>query len=290
MDTVIVNQSIKRIDSLAVNVGKDSKGPITPVEIRKNGFSGKYPIDSIYLNLLNNPFFNNRLKPVYHVINEKKRNSKDDLFYILLALMFFLSLIKLSFSKYFNSIFRLFIQPVFRMKQSHEQISQNDFPSLMLNLFFIVSSGVFVGLIVNYFGLSQVNFATDFLYATIFLFLLYSGKFVILSFAGWVFDSKDITDTYIHVVFLVNKVMGIALLPFSFIMAFSKPEVITIGVTISMLIILFSFGYRYIVSIVPIRREMKISIFHFFFYIMAFEITPLLLLYKTLGYYLTKST
>ena len=250
----------------------------------------KHPLDSLYNRLLENPFFNSKQRPVYLTINEKHRLDKDEKFYLLIGIMFFLALIKLSFSKYFTQLFRQFAQPFIRINQTPDNLSQNNFPSLMLNLFFIISMGVYVALLVNYFSLSNVPFEINFLYSALFLFILYTAKFVLLSFAGWVFNAKDATETYIFIVFLVNKIMGITLLPFSFIIAFSQTAFTNVGVTVSFMIILILFSYRYIASINPIKRELKISFFHFFFFILAFEITPLLLLYKTLGYYLTKST
>ena len=249
----------------------------------------KHPLDSLYNRLLDNPFFNSKQRPVYLTINEKHRQHKDEMFYLLIGLMFFLALIKLSFSKYFTQLFRQFAQPFLRINQTPDNLSQNNFPSLMLNLFFIFSLGVYVALLVKYYSLSNVPFEINFLYSALFLFILYTAKYVLLSFAGWVFNAKDATETYIFIVFLVNKIMGIVLLPFSFIIAFSQTAFINVGVTISLMFILVLFSYRYIASINPIKRELKISFFHFVFYILAFEITPLLLLYKTLGYYLAES-
>ncbi len=41
-------------------------------------------------------------------------------------------------------------------------------------------------------------------------------------------------------------------------------------------------AYRFIISYKPIRNEIKVSRFHFFVYLCAFEIAPLLLIYKVL--------
>lgn len=249
----------------------------------------EHPIDSIYLKLLNNPFFRSKLRPVYLVIHEKYRESKDEMFYLLSGLLFLLALVKLSFSKYFVGIFRQFVQPSFRQKQSRDQLSQNNFPSLILNLFFIISGGAFVGLLMQYYNLTQADFKTNFAYCSIILLILYTSKFVLLSFAGWVFNAKEVTETYIFIVFLINKIMGIILLPFSFIIAFSQPVIITFSVTVSLMIVFILFCYRYIAALMPVRREMKVSTTHFLFYILAFEIMPLLLIYKTMGIYLSKS-
>jgi hypothetical protein len=40
--------------------------------------------------------------------------------------------------------------------------------------------------------------------------------------------------------------------------------------------------YRFIISYRPVRSEIKVNRFHFFLYLCAFEIAPLLLIYKVL--------
>lgn len=288
-DSTTINNASPIVDSNRLT--KDST--VKPVTINEAGKGElkiqKHPLDSLYSRLLENPYFNSKQRPVYLTINEKRRQNKDEMFYLLIGLIFFLALVKLSFSKYFNQLFRQFAQPFVRINQTPDNLSQNNFPSLMLNLFFIVSLGVYVALLLKYYSLSKVPFEISFVYAALFLFILYTAKYLLLSFAGWVFNAKEATETYIFIVFLVNKIMGIVLLPFSFIIAFSQTAFINVGVTISLMLIFILFSYRYIASINPIKRELKISFFHFCFYILAFEITPLLLLYKILGYYLAKS-
>ena len=217
-------------------------------------------------------------------------DNDDILFYSLLFIIFFLGITKAAFPKYFNNIFSLSFQATFRQGQTRDQITQNQLPGLMLNLLFILSAGLFIALLAGYNNWSQLAFWKLFSYSSVILSIIYLGKHLFIQFAGWVFNAKDATETYIFIVFLVNKIMGIVLLPFSFIIAFSQTAFINVGVTISLMFILVLFSYRYIASINPIKRELKISFFHFVFYILAFEITPLLLLYKTLGYYLAKST
>jgi hypothetical protein len=65
-------------------------------------------------------------------------------------------------------------------------------------------------------------------------------------------------------------------------MAFSQPEVVSIVVTLTYIIILIFFGYRYIISYRAVRKEIKVSQFHFFLYLCALEIIPLVLIYKVL--------
>jgi hypothetical protein len=290
-DTATIRDSIKPADSVAAQM-RDSFNLVKPFDSSRTAASAsvtKKPIDSFYLKLLDNPFLKTKAKPIYLVINERQRNPKDEMFYLLAGLLLFLAFIKLVFKRYFNNVFKLFLQPSFRQKQTREQLQHSNLPSLLLNLFFIFSGAAYISLLIEYYDLSNINFWSVLLYTCVALLVLYVGKFILLTFAGWVFNAKGATESYIFSVYLINKIMGVILVPFTLVIAFSPAHIINVSITISLLLLLLLFIYRYIVSYGPVRKEVKLSPLHFFFYIFAFEITPLLLIYKTLIIYLDKS-
>ena len=258
------------------------KAAVKPVIVLK-------PFDSFYQKMLDNPFLRTKSKPIFLLIRERQRTSKDEMFYLVLALLLFLAFIKLAFSKYFNNIFRLFFQPSFRQKQTREQLQQGNLPSLLLNLFFIISAAAYISFLVNYYHLIPIGFWWLLLYSALTLLVLYTGKYVFLSFAGWVFNVKEATDAYIFATYLINKILGVVLVPFTLIIAFSATGIINISIAISILLILLLFLYRYFVSFGSLYREVKVSPLHFLFYVLAFEIIPLLLIYKTLMLYMNNS-
>ncbi|HSU50322.1 MAG TPA: DUF4271 domain-containing protein [Segetibacter sp.] len=276
------NSFPKADSSLKVQAADTGKIALKDVVLKK-------PFDSFYLKLLDNPFFKSKAKPIFLVVNERKKNSKDEMFYLLSGLLILMAFIKLGFSKYFKNLFRVFIQPSFRQKQTREQLQQGNFPSLLLNLFFVLSVAVYISFLLNYYHLVQESFWLLLLYSSSALIILYTGKYIFLSFAGWVFNVKEAINAYIFAIYLVNKIMGIVLIPFILIVAFANYDIKNVSITVSLLIILLLFLYRYFVSYGPVTREIKVSPLHFLFYILAFEITPLLLIYKTLMLYLNKS-
>ncbi|HEX8333258.1 MAG TPA: DUF4271 domain-containing protein [Segetibacter sp.] len=248
----------------------------------------KATIDTPFNRFLRNPFIKEK-EPLYLLFDERKRQSKDELFYLVTGLVLFLAFNRLVFSKYFANLFRLFFQPTFRQKQTREQLLQNNLPSLFYNLLFILTGGAYITLLVSYFNVSSTNFWLLFLYSSASLAVLYITKFLFLRFSGWVFNVKEAASTYIFIVYLINKVSGIILIPFVIILAFSNLQIISIAVTISLLIVALLFFYRYLISYAPVHKEIKVSPIHFFFYISAFEIIPLLLIYKVLMIYMVRS-
>lgn len=282
MPTKPVDTFTRRSDT----VPTQAVAPITPA-LLKNDTASQLKGD--YSVLLDHPYLAVKATPVYNIVKERQRLSKDQLFYLTGGLLMFLALIKLSFAKYFNNIFRLFFQPSFRQKQTREQLLQSNLPSLLLNLFFVVSAGSYISLLLQYYHSINIEFWRLLLYCSALLGAVYILKYVFLIFSGWVFNVKEATDKYIFIVYLINKILGVILIPFVLILAFSEKNIVEVSITIAIIVLAFLYLYRYFVSYAPVRREIKISPLHFLFFISAFEIIPLLLICKLLMLYLDRS-
>ena len=293
---IVIADSLRVKDTLAPresSIGSINENlPAPPSDTGKKLIAApviKRPIDSFYLKLLDNPYLKTNAKPIYLIINEREKKPKDDVFYLLLALLLVLAFIKLVFSRYFHSIFKLFFQPSFRQKQTREQLSQGNLPSLLLNLLFIFSTSIYISFLLKHYNFLDVNLWKMLLYSAAALTILYTGKFIFLTFTGWVFNVKNATDAYIFSVYLINKIIGVVLIPFILVIAFSQQRIINISITISILLVLLLFIYRYMLSYPRVRKEVKVSPLHFFLYVFSVEIIPLFLIYKTLITYLDKS-
>jgi hypothetical protein len=237
----------------------------------------------------NNPYFNFLGKWIPQPFELHKPDSKDSLFYLLVGILFYFALIRIFFEKYFSNLMTLFFRVSLRQQQIREQVLQTPLPSLMLNILFILVGGLYASFLLHFsqWG-EELNFWFLYLDCIAGLAILYLGKFVILKFCGWVLNISRATDIYIFVVFLVNKMLGIFLLPFLILITFSSPAVREIVVTISFVMIFVLLVYRVVAAYRPVRSEIKLPPFYFFSYICAFEIAPLLLIYKVLLSYLGK--
>ena len=83
--------------------------------------------------------------------------------------------------------------------------------------------------------------------------------------------------------------MGVLLVPFLLILSFARIEVVQVAVTVSLGLIILLFGYRYWVSFIAIRNKLKVNALHFFLYLCAVELLPLVLIYKVLINYFAGS-
>jgi hypothetical protein len=216
-------------------------------------------------------------------------DSKDSLFYLIVAILFYFALIRIFFEKYFSNLLTLFFRVSLRQQQIREQVLQTPLPSLLLNILFVISAGLYACFLLHYsrWG-AGVNFWILYLTCMALLAAIYLVKYVVLKFIGWVFSISRATDLYIFIVFLVNKMLGIFLLPFLIVIIFSGQEWREVFITISLAMVFVLLAYRVLASYRPVRNEIKLTPFYFFLYLCAFEIAPLLLIYKVLLTYLEK--
>jgi hypothetical protein len=237
-----------------------------------------------------NKLLNSDGTPASMAMQLKNVKTGDAVFYLLAALVFLLAIIKFFFAKYFTNLFRVFFNSSLRQNQFTDQLLQAKLPSLFFNIFFIVSGGIYV-----YFLLLQYELISDhnrwmlISSCIVVLAAIYIVKFASLKFTGWATGFTETTDTYIFVIFLIAKIIGIILIPFTVLMAFSAIPVTNISALVSLLIIGILLLLRFFRSYGLLQNQLKVSKFHFFLYIAGLEIIPLLLIYKGLLFLLTKN-
>lgn len=225
--------------------------------------------------------------PVRYSISERHWQGKDAVFYSVIALLIIFAVIKNGFPRYLPDLFGSYFRTTVRQRQIKEQLLQNPLPSLLFNAFFVLSAALYLSLLFEHFSLTgDVPLWKLALYSALALAVIYAGKFVLLKFFGWVFQLSEATDTYIFVIFSTNKVLGILLLPFTVLLAFTYNNVNAAAVTLSLIVIAGVFAYRYFLSYISINRMVPLNVFHFLLYLAAFEILPLLLINKLLFLFL----
>jgi hypothetical protein len=285
-------------DSLVLKdtvVGKDSLS----VQIKQDTVSKRPLIDTARIASFNFPVSNNQLEreilqhhPYFGFASPgasmpksqlKIFEGRELLFYMFVFLLIVFAFLKQIFPKYFSDLFRLFFRTTIKQKQVREQLMQTPLPSLMLNGFFVVSVALYISFLVQHYKAGSTdNFWLMFFYAVIGLSAAYFVKFIGLKISGWLFSMQEAADSYIFIVFIVNKMIGILLLPLLIILAFSPGNVYMAGLTISWCLLGGLLLYRFILTWSAVRNQIKVNIFHFFLYLLAFEIAPLLLVYKGL--------
>jgi len=184
----------------------------------------------------------------------------------------------------------VFFNTSLRQNQITDQLLQAKQPSFLFNIFFIISGGIYVYVLLAHYQLTDADNEWLFIFSSIALMgLIYFIKFCTLKFTGWITGLNEAVDIYVFVIFLINKIIGIFLVPFIIILSFSELQIAKIAALISLLSIGIFLLLRFFRSYGLIQNQLKISKFHFFLYITGLEILPLLLIYKGLMVYLTKN-
>lgn len=289
VDSTKIKASIRLVDStinartLADSLLKDSVAKIAA----KNTLP---KIDtSTFATILAVPYLPFSKQVEFKLQKDHHADKKDELFYMLAAAFLIVGFVKIVFPKYFNNMFGLFFQTTLRSKQTREQLLQNKLASLLMNLLFITSGGIYIALVVKLKGWVSVDFWWLIVYASAILALIYTTKFLFLQFSGWVFNTKEAAQTYTFIVFLSNKIIAIALLPFVIVLSFNNGLIAEITYTISGFLIAGVLLYRYLVSLSSVRKDLSINPLHFFLYLCTIEILPLLIIYKAAFNYIGTS-
>jgi hypothetical protein len=221
--------------------------------------------------------------PGRYTISVRQWNGKEAAFYALVALLIFFAVIRNGFNRYINDLMKTFFRTTIRQRQIKDQLLQSPLPSLLLNIFFVLSASLFAALVLQHFRLgTQFPFWILYLYCLGAVAAIYIGKFLILKFVGWLVGASDAANTYIFVIFSANKIMGIALLPVLLVLGFNQGIVSQVAMTVGFVIVCGLFVYRFFLTYVSIQRQLAVSFFHFLLYLAAFEIAPLLVINKLL--------
>lgn len=214
-----------------------------------------------------------------HVMTDKTVD-----FYLLLLLCIMLGVVRYGDPRYFSNLWRVFRNPS-QGRAAKEQLEVSVVQNAVMNLFFAAVVGAYL------YYLARINLPkhTGGIAPPLLMLMLVAGvagiyiaKYIVIRFSGWAFKIDNISEYYIFNIFLINKIIAIALLPFVIVLAFGNAIVAGPVVIISAITVGFLFVNRYLRSWQVFGSFFQYSKFHFFTYLCASEILPLAVLMKLL--------
>ena len=157
--------------------------------------------------------------------------------------------------------------------------AQNAF--LILHAIFAINGGLFFLFIAGFFDLKlpDIQPVLIFLILSASLVLVFSLKSLALSIVGFLFDKSRLFSEYKHNIFLYNKIYGILLLPVVVGLLYAG-EIMYIPLIYSGLALGVVFYLLQLVRGLEIIKRKEFSLFYLILYLCAFEILPILVLYK----------
>ena len=226
--------------------------------------------------------------PIRRKLVERRWEGKEVFFYCSIALLVFFALIKNAFPRYLQDILKLFFRTSIRQRQIKEQLMQTPLPSLLLNILFVLTCGVYIALVLEHYKIAdEYPYWILFIYSSLGIASIYLVKYLVLKLMGWIFRVSDATDTYIFIVFTTNKILGIAFLLFIILLAFTDGAIKQGALSLSFIVIGTFILYRFFLAFMALHRQIKMEFLHFILYLLAFEVVPLLLINKLLLRYLS---
>jgi hypothetical protein len=233
--------------------------------------------------LAEKPTMDARLK--LHEFNDRSFD-----FLAIILLVSFVGVFRLANPAYFRNLFRAFRNPTLSTRQLKEQLRQDSPASLTMDVIFCISMGMYLFYAVSHIHSQGIftnhGVALVILALIVLLMVVYAVRFMFLKFTGWVFNISEITDNYTFNVFLINKILGIAIIPFTIILAFGTGPWVQVSLFLSFVLIAILFLNRYLRSGVVFGYFIKFSKFHFFMYLCASELLPLAVLMKLVSRWL----
>lgn len=275
-DTLLVNADsvILKADSAATAVAKFSTSYNSIIERALK--------ESRYLNWAG--------QPVATVSKEMPALFNAQFFYILLGVLLLVALLRFLFERYFNNLFRVFFNTSLRQSQLTDQLLQAKQVSLFFNAIFAVTGGLYLYFLLHHFKwVSTLDPLATAGICILTVAVIYFLKYLTLKFTGWLTGYREAANTYLFIIFLINKILGILLLPFVIVIAFGAGFLQYPAVLVSLLLIGLMFLLRFLRSYGLLRKDIKVSRLHFFLYIAGIEVIPLLLIYKLLMILLNKN-
>lgn len=236
------------------------------------------PLDSL---LQKNQWLNTKATPVSMMADERKVDDRDAAFYILAVLLLFLGVLKMAYPRYFSNLQRVFFNSSLRQSQLTDQLLQAKLPSLLFNIFFVLMAGYYVFLLTVWYGKAAfTDWPVVFPVSALVVMVIYLGKFWVLHFAGWLTGYRSAVETYVFIVFLINKMIALVLAPLVIIISFSQAGLARAAVIASFVLVGLMTAMRFFRSYALLQHGIRVSRLHFFLYVVGAELLPLFLIYK----------
>jgi len=223
------------------------------------------------------------LKPVHKSPQQLMDSNPDWLFLVLIIVMGVLTYLRVFYRKNFFQI----IAACFNNNLTNQIVRDENLlmqrASVMLNVTFSIIAASYIYLVSVHYDWSLDGIGTGFI-RFIFLALIVSAaftlKFLVLRFCAFLFKLGREMSTYIFNIFIINNLLGIALVPFVALILFGNSIDSTVLIIAAVSIIGIAWLYRIGRGILIATRYPDFSPVYLFLYLCALEIAPLLVLVK----------
>ena len=210
-----------------------------------------------------------------------ERKSNSWLFWTLCIFLVPLSIVRYKSPKIINEIFTVFYNANLAHQIFREREGRRSIPGFILDLNYVLVTGTLAYLILKMWFFQNQMPAYFQMIVVIAVFIgIYLSRLLSLNLLGWIFKASEHARLYIFYLLSFNKLMGILLIPFIFLISFGQAS-FTKSYTIAAISVFLVLNLlKFIRCLIVGNNLFRFRRFHFFLYICTFEISPVAVLTK----------
>lgn len=190
-----------------------------------------------------------------------------------------------AFHSRFIAVIRSFFTMRYASQLAREEHSLTHPASIFLSINFIISCSLFILQVVSSSVFSRAGIEMSFIDFFIMLAgisAMYFVKIIVIKISGFIFAKQIIAAEYIFIIFLVNQIIGIVLVPIIIFIAYGNEPFRNSFIYAGIFLLAIAFIIRVGKGVLAVLSSGAITPFYLFLYLCALEILPLLLGYKLL--------
>ena len=204
------------------------------------------------------------------------------LFWVFSLTMLLLTILVTLYKSLIVKIYKGFLNDNFLKLIQRDQGGTIILAYFLLILLFFISLGTLFYLYLQHFGLVE-PVLSKLLYCILGVALVFVVKLSILSIAGFVFPVYKEIRQYTFTIIVFSIILGLLLLPFNILIAYAPTDMATYLIYLAFLAIILVYLFRTLRGVLIASKYISLHKFHFFMYLCAVEIAPLLVLFKSVS-------
>lgn len=225
------------------------------------------------------------LKPINTSPLLRKNISPDWFFPLILFVLLIFAWLRIFYNKFFSQMIQAFLNNNLANQIVRDENIFVQRASVYLSIVFNLIIALLLYLISVHFNWRLGDIGTGFGRFVFFLILVsatYAIKFLVLKICGWLFEQEREMATYMFNIFLINNILGMALLPFICVFAYNQKLAVSGLLIIPFAFIAISFGWRIFRGIQLGLSISSFSPLYLFLYLCTLEIAPLMVLIRVI--------
>ena len=228
-------------------------------------------------------YYGHALKPVNTSAVYRKNVMPDWFFPLILVVLVVYTWLRIFYSKFFSQMIQAFINTNLANQIVRDENIFVQRASVYLSIVFNLVLALMLYLVSVHFEWEMGGIGMGFSRYVFFVILVsaaYALKFLTLKICGWLFEQEREMATYVFYIFLINNILGMALLPFICIFAYNENLSFSWLLSIPLIFTVLAYCWRIFRGIQIGLGISPFSPFYLFLYLCALEIAPLMILLR----------